>query len=190
MKNVLMDMDGVLADFTWAFTKEAGIEPYSVRVQTDWAIPEVSKEIFAQTWKTVINTPWWWSNLPLVASREDINLLRDLTYDPDYQVVFCTDRTGTPNPQRQTRFWLEELDIHNANVVLSKRKGEIAKAIDADYSIDDKPENVACIHWMADVRPCKSYVLDRPYNRHFKLPSKVRRVYSVSEFLEDVRKGA
>lgn len=189
MKTVMFDVDGVLADFTFAFTKEAGIEPYGVAEQTDWSIPEVSKELFNQTWKTVTTRPWWWARVPSAATKEDLDALRDLTMRPDFQVVFCTNREGTPNAQRQTRYWLGELGI-SGNVVLSKRKGDVAKAIDADYSIEDKPENVACIHWIADSKPCKSYVLDRPYNRDFKFPSKVRRVYSVAEFIEDVRKGA
>jgi hypothetical protein len=188
LKTVMFDVDGVLADFTYAFTKEAGIEPVSSSEQEHWDIPQVPRDLFRETWKKVITVPWWWTSLPCIASRQDIDALRALTMEPDYQVVFCTNREGNPNPQRQTRFWLSELDIV-ANVVLSKRKGDVARAIDAAYAIDDKPENVACIHWIADSKPCKSYVLDRPYNREFKLPSKVRRVYSVAEFINDVRKG-
>lgn len=190
MKTILFDVDGVLADFVYAFTRECGIEPYSTPLLQVWDFGDtISKSVQSKAWEKIIKTPMWWADyVPTLASLQEFGRIDDLTLDN--QVVFCTNRTGTPSPQRQTEAWLiMQGNILNPHVIVSKRKGDVAKAIDADYAIDDTAENAACVHWIADSKPCKSYILDRPYNRTKFLPTKVRRVFSVAEFLEDVKTG-
>lgn len=189
-RTVLFDVDGVLADFCYGFTAEAGLTPWSHTEQQTWEFPETTFSLARQqaTWLRVRNTAGWWANLKCLDER-DMKALSDFNNgNPFVQIVFATHREGTPNAQVQTNVWLSRYLVNQSNVVLTKRKGDIAKAINADYAIDDKAENAACIHWIADVQPCKSYIIDRPYNR-VPLPRRVRRVYSVAEFLEDVKHG-
>lgn len=187
-RTVLFDVDGVLADFCYGFTTEAGLTPWSHTEQQTWEFPEDKFSLALQqaTWERVRSKPWWWERLDCLDER-DMHVLSEFNNsNPFIQIVFATHREGTPNAQVQTNAWLSRYLVNQSNVVLTKRKGDIAKAIDADYAIDDKAENAACIHWIADVRPCKSYILDRPYNR-VPLPRRVRRVFSVAEFLDDVK---
>ena len=188
MKSILFDVDGVLADFCYGFTKEAGVVPWSHTAQQTWQFPEdkIPLELRAATWEKVTTTNNWWCALPAMASGIAFNWISNM--DTHNHMVFGTNRKGTPNAQYQTKRWLERKGIAHPNVVLTKFKGELAKVMKADYAIDDSPENAACIHWLSD--ETKSYIIDRPYNRVSFLPKRVRRVSSVEEFLEDIRKGA
>jgi len=70
-------------------------------------------------------------------------------------------------------------------VIISKHKGEFAKAVGADYSIEDKASNASCIDWLTGGQT-KSFLLNRPYNQGNSdfLASGVRRVDSVDEYLD------
>jgi hypothetical protein len=191
MKTILFDVDGVLADFIYGFTRTAMVEFGTPIIgtyeQETWAdIAGLDKKQIDYVWKRIKTDPNWWSFLPALVSEEvfrRINKLHDT-----HQVVFCTHREqGTPNCQWQTVTWLQLHGIMRPTVIVSKRKGDVAKAIDADFAIDDKPENVACIHWIADVKPCRTFILDRLYNNRVELPSKICRVQTVFEFLEAIR---
>ena len=187
MKTIMFDVDGVLADFSYAFTKECGIfTPVAGPEQQAWDFPEIPREVQNEVWKRIKASRDWWLNLPSLVSADVFWKIDELV--SDHQLVFVTSRVGIA-PQLQTELWLHHYGIQNPCVVVSKRKAEIAKAIDADYSIDDKPENVACVHWIADVKPCRSYVIDRPYNRTGFIPKNVRRVLTVEEFLNDIEEG-
>ena len=155
----------------------------------DHCFEDASPELKKETWDKVFTQRGWWTTLPSLITKAEAFSIADLNTRDNYQVVFATNREGTPHAQTQTRQWLAMHSIPNASVLTTKRKGDIAKAIDADYAIDDKAENVVCIHWIADVKPCKAYVLDRPYNQDWKYPKRVRHVSCVAEFIEDVRKG-
>ena len=189
---ILWDIDGVLADFCWGFTEAAGLKPWSHTVQQAWDFDEhlFPKHLQASTWEKVTNTPWWWVGLPSLLTRApEEEAFRRIVDRNDIQHVFCTHRQGTPNAQQQSQMWLcDELGVQAPSVVLSKRKGEVARAIGATYAIDDKAQNCSCIHWFSDTPQTKVYVLDRPYNR-IELPKRVRRVASIEEFIEDVEHG-
>lgn len=191
-RTILFDVDGVLADFCLGFTQLAGVaSPWGTVAQKQWQFDEqfISPELRHATWERVTKTPGWWETLEPLVSKNTIWSISWLQQN-GCNVVFCTNREGTPSPQVQTAHWLQNHGFEgNPHVILSKRKGEIAKAIDADYAIDDKPENVACIHWIADAQPCKSYVITRPYNLVNYLPAKVRRVDTVNQFLSDIQEG-
>lgn len=175
----MVDVDGVLAEFTLAFTREAvklGL------AKTAWPTPEqltwdhdfnVDK-----VWAVVDSTPWWWARLGRACSIDELALLNKLTYN--HRVVFCTNRkAGIPHVQRQTFEWLNKYGITYPNVVVSDDKGGVAKALKIDFSIDDRVKNVNEIAAVG----CESYVLDYPYNRNGCVG---KRVGSVTEFLEVV----
>lgn len=193
-KNVMFDVDGVLADFVLGFTQLAVAEGFMETViktteQPSWDFGQVlSEKQQKQLWTLIDHRGSWWESLqPLVPAEtfERINKLCD-----NDVVTFCTHRlAGMPHAQVQTQAWLMRHGIDIPNVVVSKRKGEVARALDIDYAIDDKPENAACIHWISDVRPTKSYILDRPYNHNADLPRRIKRVLTVDEFLDDIERG-
>ena len=188
MSTILFDVDGVLADFVGAFTqqaKEMGFlkEIISTEEQLNWDGFGLTQKQMNSVWDVILGTEHWWYQLDPLISQPSFRQIQDLTYD--HQVVFVSAREGI-HPQRDTVNWLTDRGVVTPSVIITKRKGEIARALDADYSLEDKPENAAVIHWMADVKPCKSYIIDRPYNRVDYLPKKIKRVKTVEEFLNEI----
>jgi uncharacterized HAD superfamily protein len=151
--------------------------------QTGWDQFGLSPEQMSSVWDYILANRGWWNTLPPLIDKKTFSAIDDLKYD--HQVTFVSARLGI-SPQRDTSAWLERHGIENPSVIITKRKGEIARALDIDYSIEDKPENAAVIHWMADVRPCKSYIIDRPYNQVDFLPKNIKRVKTVDEFLGEI----
>lgn len=186
----MFDVDGVLADWTWGFTRllhekvSAFVDPIHEGAPVDWQLSHIDPSYIDQGWKLVKETPWWWLSLDPLATRQTFGRIVNLGYHN--RVYFVTSRAeGTPHVLRQTQMWLESMHITRPNVITSKKKGEFAALVKADFAIDDKPENAACIHWLAP--RCKSYLLDYPKmgNKDF-LPKAVKRVTSLSQFLDDV----
>ena len=183
--NIMLDIDGVLADFMWGYTalaQELGYIPraYGTKDQPEWSFDaSLSPQQQVALWDIINKDTWWWANLrPLVSPRvmETLNILQMTN-----QVVFCTNRPGK-QVQLQTKYWLATQGVVNPAVIVTKRKGEVAHALAIDFSLDDSVHNANCIHWMADVQPCQSYLLDQPYNRIGRIKG-VRVVASVEEFL-------
>jgi len=189
MSTILLDIDGVLADFVGAFTTQARNmnflkEAISTEEQLNWDGFGLTQKQMNSVWDVILGTPYWWLlNLDHLISMEAFSKINELQWD--HQVVFVSAREGV-HPQLDTVTWLTDRGVDTPSVIITKRKGEIARALDADYSLEDKPENAAVIHWMADVKPCKSYIIDRPYNRVDYLPKKIKRVKTVEEFLNDI----
>ncbi len=189
MSTIVFDVDGCIADFVLGYTKEAkklGFlkEEFNSDMMLEYDGFNITREQQDQVWEGILQpySIFWMTLRPLISRRifEQINNLCVM-----HQVVFVTSRQGH-NPQSDTTWWLRKYGITTPSVIITKRKGEIARALDADYSLEDKPENAAVIHWMADVKPCKSYIIDRPYNRVDYLPKKIKRVKTVEEFLNDI----
>jgi len=211
MKTIVFDIDGVLADFIAGFMRVAkevvGRDlPYvDTLTHEHWdSFPGLTDAEVAGTWKyisTYIGYEFWTTLSPL-ATRDEFLGIASLM-PPDFfgglsgyghRVYFATNRQ-TPGAQAATASWL----LYNStsrvvgahpHVVITKRKGEFCRVVDADYYIDDKSENVDCAIWMTD-KKVKAFVIDRIYNRGVYAPhsSSAKRVSSITEFLEEVRNG-
>ena len=192
MKTIIFDVDGVLADFVAGVSKLVCPESPITTVSNPsmyWDFRDIwSPEAADRAWSTIKNDPDWWANLPPMVERDVFDRIERLHWD--HHVLFVTARVSDFNVQAQTRCWLIGMGIDDPAVVVTNKKGDIARAVNADYHIDDKPENAACVHWMADMKPCRSYHLDH-YNgrRSAWLPRNVRRVTSVIEFIQDIEDG-
>lgn len=193
-QTVVFDIDGVAADFVAHFTKTAGRitgKPLPVtctRDHTAWDVfPGLSPEDVTKTWVYIANNPTFWTELPSLLNDEDREALRSLVH---HNVYFATSRK-TPGALSASKEWIyANLGIVQPSVVVTHRKGEFCKVVDANYFIDDKSENVDCAIWMTDGRT-KSYVIDRIYNQDVYAPhsSKARRVSTVGEFIKEVVNG-
>lgn len=191
---VVFDIDGVLADFTAHFTKTAGIVlQYPIPVTTSaehqsWSeFPGMKPEEVTKVWAHIANHPEFWEEIPSLLEPIDVDILKDLHSRHD--VYFATSRR-THGALQATKNWLARHLHIVPSVVVTHRKGEFSKVVGANYTIDDKSENVDCVIWMTDGKT-KSYVMDRPYNRDEKGPhsSKHRRVTKVSNFAQEVLSG-
>lgn len=193
-QTIVMDLDGVLADFVAHFTKTAGIvtaKPLPVTRTDDhqaWdTFPGLSPEDVTKTWAYIAHNPVFWEELPSLFEGDPHVLEAALR---PHNVYFATSRK-TPGALQASKRWLyTHLGFIQPSVVVTHRKGEFCKVVDADYYIDDKSENVDCAIWMTDGKT-KSYAIDRRYNlgRYCPHSSKARRVTYLREFIEEATNG-
>ena len=186
MRPIMLDVDGVLADFVLGFLNVVqscpggrDILPYSTHQQMVWdfALPP---ELLRAAWDIVKAERHFWADLPALISPavfKDINRLRRYR-----EVYFVTNRVGH-KAHDQTREWLVAHGIEHPAVVVTGRKGQFAAAVNAAAAIDDKAGNA--VYTAYESPTTASFIIDRPYNRFDSevLGSKVTRVYSVDRFI-------
>lgn len=189
-KSVIVDIDGILADFVLAFLN---LVHYRLNDRVP-LIPTVFHQEWSfkhlitpyeedSTWKYIKDNPWWWGTLTSLIDRDmGIRLTKLDHVVPIYYVTHRPD-----DAHQATHMWLQEVaHINNPNVIMSKRKGEVARLLKTTHAIDDKIENCWCLHWIPDSPQTKVYVLDRPYNRTPSFVSGITRIAYFSEFVDDL----
>lgn len=186
---VIFDVDGVLADFIQSFTEIANRRNPSIEIkrqvdQLHWLEKEdFSGNDWFTVWDEIKLSLDFWSKLSPIANLEDF--FRINTLSSSREVYFVTSRIGY-NPKKQTEYWLRTQGVHNPTVVICNRKGEMARAVDAAWLIEDKAGNaVYTVYHSPNTKAC---LIDRPYNQftHRTLGSKVTRFATVSDFLDVV----
>lgn len=191
-RNIMFDVDGVLADFVLAFTTLANamfpeVPITSTAEQESWVgFRGMTQKQIGKVWERLKDdTSFWLTPRPLV-TPEDFRRIAELS-DLD-NVYFVTSRVGV-FAKEQTADWLMDYGIVRPTVVICKNKGEFAKAVEIKYSIEDKASNASCIAWITQDET-QSYLLDRPYNQVAPefMASSVVRVPSVSEYLTVITK--
>lgn len=173
---VVFDIDGVLADFYagyWRVCREIGKPEPRIGNWDDFWDRDV--------WAVIKKSSDFWLMLPPCVSRNTfkrISLLRD-----ERDVYFATSRPGLHTLWQSTD-WLESQLIRRPSVIVTSRKGEFCKVVDAGYLIDDKAGNV--VYTAYESPTTTACLLDTVYNQFDQnvLGSKVRRVESVDEFLD------
>lgn len=181
---VLIDVDGVLADFVLGFREIAnrrfGVPVYDTHHQESWEFGDLTAKQAAEVWKEIRESKTFWNDLPRLCTLAElgaINRLRERA-----RVVFLTSRVGaTALPQ--TYDWLQSLGIMLPDVWVvshASEKAGVAKQLGAVVSIEDNLENAIAIG-----EHCRSVLINRPYNRgnpqSMELPPTVN---TVTEFLQ------
>lgn len=191
-KVAICDVDGVLADFILGFTTLAAgagflDHPYGTSLHPTWEFdPDVlSKDQEHRLWGLIKSSPSFWRELPLLADPLEMMNLGNLAMG--IPVYFVTARVGA-TAKWQTERWLHQHGIIHPTVIISKNKGEMARAVNATHLIDDKAGNVIATTWISP--DTKSYIIDRPYNQvdPAVVGGKVRRVRTVGEWIEEIQK--
>ena len=190
---ILFDVDGVLADFVIAYLTLLrdcvpgceDIEPYHTGLQKVWDF-SIDKNYIHAGWVIVKNSNTFWMTLPPLVSPGTFARINALT--KKREVYFVTSRSGGHKAQEQTRRWLTEHGVEHPTVIVSKNKGQFARAVDAAALIDDKAGNAVYVAYESP--STTAYLLNRQYNRfdHSVLGSKVRRIRAVDEFLDEIEK--
>lgn len=184
-----LDIDGVLADFNQSFRKliheVSGKELIPAKDYTPvWHYPQhygyTSKEI-NKVWDVIKTTSFWLD----LAPYENLNPVWDKIFELEKSQVdfyFITSRVGQ-QVKHQTEEWLmRHLGVF-PTVLISERKGHIARGLDLDYFLDDKPENWEDV----DATGTEAYLINRQWNKDAKHIPDVCRVDTVLEFLEKIK---
>lgn len=181
---ILMDMDGVLVDFLTGFY-DIHNKTFNIDTHTNYDVMEgLSKQEVKQAWHHIRKSRDFWYELPRLCTHDELEDIQELNYHHD--VYFVTTREGV-NVKEQTHGWLERNGLINPSVIISSRKGEIASAVNADFSLEDKAGNAVAIAYLA--RDCKSYIINRPWNKFGDcIGTKVRRIQTVRDFCDEVFK--
>ena len=179
------DVDGVLANFTWAFSREAHILDPLIPIignsaQETWRFPW-SNRFYDKVWDEVDNTYNWWMGLEPLVTQEEINAINFLINNHD--VFFITNRKRTKgySAETQTRLWLQSIGIladHATVIATNSSKGLLCSALDLETFIDDKPKNVEDILRDSTTSPC---IIDRKYNKEVDT---IYRFKTVKDYVE------
>ena len=192
-KVVIFDLDGVLADFDQAFTAMGNHlfgTPISTTVQQPfWNFRNVMTAGEQDyVWRELKSTTDWWFHLPILVTGFVFDRINRLTNRAE--VYFVTHRMHDFQPAgEQSMRWLKLWGIKNPRVIVSSAKGEIARAVEADYAIEDNWGNACAIHWMAE--KCRTFLIERPYNEEARkiIPPRITVVKTVDQYLDVVERG-
>ena len=162
------DCDGVLANFTRAFTRTGhmlfGTPVSDNQAQKSWMFedfPELNltKVMCEEIWSLIKTNPFFWSQLdPLNPS-----LMREINKISNR--IFITNRPGL-DTQLQTKIFLSHWGIENPEVIVAEKKAPVAQHMKVMAHIDDYIVNCREIK---DAIP-HAYValLSMPYNMEFQ----------------------
>ena len=191
---VQFDIDGVLADWTKAFTELAnglwgkGTCPeLQESTAPQWTGPNQFTPVsrYDDTWEALLNTPNWWCSLKPMVGIDTFQRIALLMRQ--VPVYFVTNRWHYLVPANtQTTWWLRQYGVPNTSVICTKNKGEFAMMLKATHSIEDKRENAIDIDNYIGMDGGKSYLINRLHNQQPYCPE--RRVDTVAQFLDLVEK--
>jgi len=156
---VLMDVDGVLCDFTSGWrplvAPELAEEDISSFVFEDYLNDEQLGKLLS-----LCESAAFWAELkPYEGARDFVESVSENT--DGGEIVYCTAPWVPCDGWAEARrIWLKE-HMPKGDLVVTKRKDLIR----GDYLIDDKPENV--LSWAARNKTGIGYLYERPWNRGF-----------------------
>lgn len=146
---IVMDVDGVVADFIFSMTQITkqlfGKPEYPVGTfqaeawGVEWlGLTKVDEDKFWEHIRTS-SEPFWENEREIVPG-----LISKISYlVEDSTFYFCTTRDdcASGSAQAQTRRFLETNGFFKPNVVVSDKKGDFCYSVNANYFIDDKFSN-------------------------------------------------
>lgn len=153
---IVMDVDGVCADFTGYLLRSIGsrLRPADV---TTWQVLDLLTLSERTKALALLDTTRWWIGQPtLPGARHGVALLRDA----GHEIVWATAPWQTCiGWDVARRSWLRNnFGADPRDVVITQRKELVA----GDVIIDDKPENVSAWHQEAEIG--LAFLFTQPYN--------------------------
>jgi hypothetical protein len=147
---VLVDIDGVVAEFCGSFTKvaaELGLirTPHCTAEQTAWKFDfHVDK-----VWDEIDARMNWWMTLEPLVSEDEIALLNRAIRQ--HEIFFVTNRRNGRglSVEQQTRLWLESIGVdveYNGGaarvIAVPGSKAEVTARLGIELALDDKLDNL------------------------------------------------
>lgn len=192
-KTILLDIDGVLADFVHGYSVTANNMYGSPVINAMTCSTRSLKKLLNLTGKEdkcirevikLSNT--FWLGLPDLATYREIDQLVDMQ-----DVIFVTLRPA--QARSQTRGWLNDRHLLQPCLHVTNKTPLLQVFQEGGYVLDDHAPIIDrmmayCYHH--DVPVWKPYLLNREYNKDFvsewDLPEKLLRVSTIEEFLKEV----
>lgn len=139
---VVVDLDGVLADFVSGFTEMLYQRPRSNGTQKTWQF-DASPTQIARAWAWIDESKkFWYSLVPLVTESE----VTDAQYlAPKVNFVYMTGREDRSNDTLgQTERWLRFVGMPSGTIILEGDKAAGVSRLDGDVlcAIEDRPRNI------------------------------------------------
>jgi hypothetical protein len=190
-QRVVIDVDGVIADFTYGITQrmskmDPSYKPVHSHQQPSWDFREAPKGLFVKAFAEVGPDAFNFNrNLQPLITVPDAHRLASLAEIEE--VYFATNRPGGIEALRGTKDFLRsKIGISDPNVILTARKGDAAMTVGATHFIDDKAGNAVFAKYHSP--NTKVFLLDALYNQFDQsvLGTKVLRAASFEEFLDVV----
>ena len=168
-----IDIDGVLANFTDAYTellfKESGVRlpPASDEWPTEWQcdrVDGITAKHRSAAWDHINSTDWQARHLPIKGALQAIQRLNIISATGN-SVYFITSRGGDM-AKFHTETWLRFHGSVLPTVLIANRKGPVAAGLELDVFVDDKLQNIDEVR-EATCGECftRCYLIDRPYNQ-------------------------
>lgn len=198
-----IDCDGVLADFSLAFTSTinflkptAAVIPRHVNDQRFWdwtKESQITKEMVNEAWRFVRDTPGWWTQLEPIPKWQEIATLNHLAMMTDVMVITHRPRKNG-SVISETRAWLDHVGLKKLGLVVTDDKTNLVKDLRLDMMLDDLPENLEEMEksFRGLDKPFPSVILmKQPYNQpggdvaDHQIKEQVK---DLSEFFQVVRK--
>lgn len=193
---IVMDMDGCLADFNWAYLDMLNrVSGKQVVVPDDWEPQEWSYERGLGFTAEEIRSAWdliadpannFWAGLSDYPEAGDAVDRLDLLREGGKHIIFLTTRVGT-HAKLQTEEWLDDMGYRFPTVIVSGTKGPICAALGATHFLDDRDKN--CMEVSQCSPNTKVYLLARPWNRGLQQTASLQGitvVRTVGEYLTQV----
>lgn len=188
VKTLLLDVDGVLADFSSFMAPMLGLHrPFAPRTW-QWRDVGVSEEAFAKGWKNFLAIENVWTRLePLPALRElEVACVNGLHNKVDIIFLTARGKSRGDTTAHQTEAWLRKHvpSLANPSVVVvphTVHKLDVARAVDKPALIDDHGPTIAM------ARPIlrnMAVLYRQPWNRYEEEAYAVTGADSLSEFLQ------
>lgn len=144
-----------------------------------------TKEETSAVWERIKQGDTFWRGLDPLHDMATLKDWYELTAPlPEgsafHEFYFITSRMGK-NVKLQTEEWLEEFLWPGQTVLISSEKGALCKALQLDYYVDDRAENIMDVELQSPTT--KAYLLNQPWNGHIRPKY---RINDLSEFLKAI----
>ena len=161
MKSILLDVDGVTADFIGGLERALN-HTFSPEDLKEWDVLKKLEPSQREKALEALSGTSFWRNLPVKdGAKEGVRFLENMGYEITWVTSPWTSCEGWEAARRD---WLDEhfgLGTQGHHYIPTSSKEKVV----GDVFIDDKPENVK--GWREAHPGKQAFIFDAPYNKSF-----------------------